>query len=135
MYLFSENGQNVVNVKAIWKSTPLYVKERKKRVAPSLHGPTSHWLHANSIPNIGCHYFWPGLIALRKNTPPIMMSNYGVFIGPCPHRGRDYHIGSNFWKFYLIKTNFTLSELVSLVKVFRLFRLERIFLMLRVWTE
>ncbi len=21
------------------------------------------------------------------------------FFGPCPHRDRDYHIGSNFWKF------------------------------------
>jgi hypothetical protein len=34
-------------------------------------------------------------------------------------------IGSNFWKFYLIKTGFTLCELVSLVKVFRLFKLEQ----------
>jgi hypothetical protein len=42
-------------------------------------------------------------------------------------RDRDYHIGSNFWKFYLIKTGFTLGEPVSLVKVFRLFRLERNF--------
>jgi hypothetical protein len=23
---------------------------------------SSRWLHGNSIPNIGCHYFWPGLI-------------------------------------------------------------------------
>jgi hypothetical protein len=44
----------------------------------------------------------------------------------------DYPIGSNFWKFYLIRTSFTLNELVSLVKVFRLFRLERIFLVSRV---
>ncbi len=35
----------------------------------------------------------------------------------------DYHIGSNFWKFYLIKTSFTLWEPVSLVNVFRPFRL------------
>ncbi len=34
---------------------------------------------------------------------------------------------SNFWKFYLIKTGFTLLEPVLLVKVFRLFRLEWIF--------
>jgi hypothetical protein len=33
-------------------------------------------------------------------------------------------IGSNFWQFYLIRTSFTLDEPVSLVKVFRLFRLE-----------
>jgi hypothetical protein len=36
----------------------------------------------------------------------------------------DYHIGSNFWKFYLIRTGVTLGEQVSLVKVFRLFRWE-----------
>jgi hypothetical protein len=57
------------------------------------------------------------------------------FVGPCPHKNRDYHNGSNFWKFYLIKIGFTLGKLVSLVKVFRLFRLERIFLVFRVWTQ
>jgi hypothetical protein len=36
-------------------------------------------------------------------------------------------IGSNFWKFYLIKTSFTLGEPVYLVKMFTLFRLEWIF--------
>jgi hypothetical protein len=35
-----------------------------------------------------------------------------LFVGPCPHRDRDYRIRSNFWKFYLIKTGFTLGELV-----------------------
>jgi hypothetical protein len=40
---------------------------------------------------------------------------------------RDYRIGSNFWKFYLIRIGFTLGEVVSLVKVFRLFRLEQSF--------
>ncbi len=39
-----------------------------------------------------------------------------------------YRIGSNFWKFYLIRTRFTLGESVSLVKVFWLFTLEWIFL-------
>jgi hypothetical protein len=39
----------------------------------------------------------------------------------------DYCIPSNFWKFYLIRTSFTLGELVFLVKVFRLFTLEWIF--------
>jgi hypothetical protein len=33
---------------------------------------------------------------------------------------RDSCIGSNFWKFYLVRTGFTLDERVSLVKVFRL---------------
>ncbi len=36
----------------------------------------------------------------------------------------DYGIGSNFWKFYFIRTSFTLDELVSLVKVFKLFRMD-----------
>jgi len=40
-----------------------------------------------------------------------------------------------FGSFYLIKTGFTIDEPVSLVKVFRLFRLERIFLVFRVWTQ
>jgi hypothetical protein len=31
---------------------------------------TSHWLHGYCIPKIGCHYFWPGLIALHMNTLP-----------------------------------------------------------------
>ncbi len=31
-----------------------------------LHDVTSHWLHGNSIPKIGGHYFWPGLIAFLR---------------------------------------------------------------------
>ncbi len=50
------------------------------------------------------------------------------FLGPVPHRDKDYRIRSNFWKFYLIRTGFTLCERVLWVKVFRLFRLERFFL-------
>jgi hypothetical protein len=41
---------------------------------------------------------------------------------------REDGIGSNFWKFYLIRISFTLGEPISLVKVFRVFRLERILL-------
>jgi hypothetical protein len=44
-------------------------------------------------------------------------------------------IWSKFWKFYLITTCFTLSEPISLVKMFILFRLECIFLVFRVWTQ
>jgi hypothetical protein len=63
------------------------------------------------------------------------MSFIKGFVGPWPHRGtgtiafcgaRDNRIQSNFWKFCLIKTGFTLREPVFLVKVFRLFTLERI---------
>jgi len=57
------------------------------------------------------------------------------FVGPCPHRNKDYRIGSNIWKFYLIEIGFTLGELVSLVKMFRLFRLEQMFLVFKVWTQ
>jgi hypothetical protein len=32
----------------------------KKRETLSLDDTTSHWLHGNSIPKIGCYYFWPG---------------------------------------------------------------------------
>jgi hypothetical protein len=57
-------------------------------------------------------------------------THFALFVGSCP-----CSIGSNFWKFYLIRTSFTLGEPVSLVKVFRLFRLEWIVLVFRVWTE
>jgi len=55
------------------------------------------------------------------------------FIEPCPHKNRDYCIGSNFWKFHPMRIDFTLGEPVSLVKMFRLFRLNWIFLVFRVW--
>jgi hypothetical protein len=57
------------------------------------------------------------------------------FVGLFPHRDKDYSIQYNFWKFYLIRISFTLGEVVSLVKVFRLFRLEWIVLVFRVWTQ
>ncbi len=31
------------------------------------HDTTFHWLHGNYFPKNGCHYFWPGLVALPKN--------------------------------------------------------------------
>ncbi len=44
-----------------------------------------------------------------------------------------FHLDPTFGKFYLVRTNFTLGELVSLVvKVFRLFRFEWIVLVFRV---
>ncbi len=53
------------------------------------------------------------------------------FVRPCPHRDRDYRMGSDFWKFYRFHI-----ELVSLVRVvFRLFRLEQIVFVLRVQTQ
>jgi hypothetical protein len=35
-----------------------------------------------------------------------------ALVGPCPHKDRDYCTGSNFWKFCLIRTGFTLGKLV-----------------------
>jgi hypothetical protein len=46
---------------------------REKRGAPLLHDTTSCWLHGNSIPKIGWHYFWPRQIALPNNTLPILL--------------------------------------------------------------
>ncbi len=64
-------------------------------------------LHVNPFRAVTCSQ----ASAARKASP---------FLGPCPYRDRDYGIGSNFWKFYV------LEEAVShLVKVFRRFRLER----------
>jgi hypothetical protein len=63
------------------------------------------------------------------------MENYQVVKLQKGKVHRDYCIGSNFWKFHLIRTGFTLGELVSLVKVFKLFGLEPIVLVFRVWTR
>ncbi len=55
------------------------------------------------------------------------------FLGAVPHRDKDYYgIRSNFWKLYLIRIGFTLCEPVLWVKVFRLFRLERVFFGVRI---
>ncbi len=72
---------------------------------------------------------------LTQVQPKVYMTSSATFVGPCPHEDRDYCIGSNFWKFYLIRISFTLGELIYLVKVFRLFRLEQIVLVCRVWTQ
>ncbi len=81
-----------------------------------------------------CRNFLMALLALRYSTLVSLKTMCECsFIGPCSHRDKDYHIGSDFWKFNLNKTSFTLSEPVSLVKVFRLFRWERIVLVFRVW--
>jgi hypothetical protein len=109
---------------------PPNLKGKKARHLECMLGP-SHWLHEISLPKRVRHLFWPGLIPLAKNTLPGLYL-CTLFIGPCPPQGQGlYSVGSNFWKFYLIRTGFTLGEPVSLVKVFRLFRLEQIVLVLR----
>jgi len=80
------------------------------------------WKHeqltiSTSSPNDSLNWNWVWFSKLELN-----------FIGPCHHhRDRDYCIRSNFWKFYLIRTGFKLGEPVSLVKVFRLLKLEQMF--------
>ncbi len=49
-------------------------------------------------------------------------------LGPASTGAWTICIWSNFWKFYIIGTSFTLGEPLSLVKVFRLFKLEQMFL-------
>jgi hypothetical protein len=49
-------------------SLPASCPQEKKEDPSSLHDGTWHWLHGNSIPKFGCHYFWPALIAPPKNT-------------------------------------------------------------------
>ncbi len=51
-----------------------------------------------------------------------------VFVGPAPTGTRTMALDPTF-------ESFTLGELVSLMKVFRLVRLEWIFLVFRVWTQ
>jgi hypothetical protein len=55
-------------------------------------------------------------------------------LGPVPTGTETIALDPTFERFYLIKTSFTSDELVSWVKVFRLFRLEWIVLVFRVWT-
>jgi hypothetical protein len=79
-----------------------------------------------------CPWFWVGpelLLLLHDfglcnccDSLPIFL--VCLFVGSCSRRDRDYCIQSNFWKFYLIRTDFTVGEPVSLVKVFRQSKLE-----------
>ncbi len=49
------------------------------------------------------HAFCCSLLYFIFHWPSIWYFAGSAFVGPCPHRDRDYHIWSNFWKFYLIK--------------------------------
>jgi hypothetical protein len=52
----------------------------------------------------------------------------GSLLGPARTGTGSIALDPTFGSFYIIKTRFTLGEPVSLVKVFRLFRLECTFL-------
>jgi hypothetical protein len=107
-----------------------------------------------------CGWVWRNRLEYYKC---YLMKTGASFVGHYPHRDRHSCIGSNFSKFYLIRISFTLDEPLSLVevglrlktqsemserhvatstftiifltKLFRLFRLEWIFLVFRVWTQ
>jgi hypothetical protein len=65
-----ESEQSTLHTKhKLEKKLPL--PHKRKREVPSLDDTTSHHWHGNSIPQIAYHYFWHGLIALRKNNLPI----------------------------------------------------------------
>jgi hypothetical protein len=71
LYKWNVNSGQIVHCphqNNLKKSTPLPHPQQKKR--RHLHSMTQllFWLHGNSIPKIGCHYFWLGLIALPRNT-------------------------------------------------------------------
>jgi len=113
--------------------TPKIQKKRKppsgKNRASWVHAASPHWLRRISTPECVRHCFCPRLMARAWSYVS------GAFVGPSPQRDRDYRIGSNFSMFYLIRTSFILGELISLVKLFRLFTLEWIFIMVTVWTQ
>jgi len=47
---------------------------------------------SHSIPKIGCHYFWPGLIALQKNTlPKLPKSRNGDFGKKNSEKNRNFY--------------------------------------------
>jgi len=55
------------------KILPQPTRKKKGRCFTSLHA--SHWLHGNSIPKTGCHYFWPEL-----STVPRAIIPYNLFV-------------------------------------------------------
>jgi len=57
------------------------------------------------------------------------------FVGPCPHRDRDYRIGSNFWKFYLIRSGFTWVDQFLWWKCLDCLDWNGLFLVFGVWTQ
>jgi hypothetical protein len=109
-----------------------YMQQLDEGLKPTFFFKISRFLQ----PIIRCLTFYRVGINLHVQPTGIVFEHYcDNFVGLFPHRDKDYSIGSNFWKFYLIRIDFPLGEPVSLVKVFRLFRLERIVLVFRVWTQ
>jgi hypothetical protein len=86
-----------------------------------------NWLHENSIPKIGCDYFWPGLIDLGNNTLPKLASwkllNHwssefneenilaaSIFMRVCMHAGNHWHAFVYiFWHSYIATVEYFLE--------------------------
>jgi hypothetical protein len=79
------------------------------------------------IYNLSLGHIEQNLIVFKLQETQKRFSQTKKFVGPYSHKDKDYCIQSNFWKFYLIKTGFTLGESVYLVKMFKLFKLEQMF--------
>jgi hypothetical protein len=68
--IFSAHLRHEKNA-SVYKYCVYFIKEKRKK---EKKGPFTPWpnfslvVHGNYILNIGCHYIWPGLIALPKNT-------------------------------------------------------------------
>jgi hypothetical protein len=81
-------------------TTPPPPPKGEKREDPSLHDATSERLHGNSIPKIGCHYFWPGLIALPKNTLPVELISH--LMAALDLESGLKGLGANFEHFWIV---------------------------------
>jgi hypothetical protein len=72
----------------------------------------------------------------RVLEPPFTCKTSLFLLGPAPtETGTNIALDPTFGSFYLIRTSLTSSEPVSLMKVFRPFRLEWIVSVFRVWTQ
>jgi hypothetical protein len=122
--LYSTHGTSRVLDSSLWLAVSIdaFFTEKVKEMLVSnpknTLGPNSQKLHSTSY-NQFFKWWIPGKL----------------YWAPAPQGTGSIPIGCIFRKFYLLKTSFTLEELVSLVKVFRLLRLERIVLVFIVWTQ
>jgi hypothetical protein len=65
----------------------------------------------NSICKISCHYFWPGLIALPKNTLPIQ-SFWKIVESPCTSKIKEKFMVSS------VLIPFTLVWLILTINIY-----------------
>ncbi len=104
--LFGEYVRNLGTLCFDTSPLPPLLPTRKKR--EPLHSLTQLliWLHGNSITKIGCHYFWPGLIALPKNTLPIIMKASNINI-------KSIFISTTFQVFMPLQTSKILCQSIT----------------------